>query len=81
MGVCATSWLNPLPPTHDEVYELMHQIIDPDDEWDPSTVRLRDHPLAEARAVEIAVLHTNAGMASIPTDLVMNELILLSPIH
>ena len=53
----ATIYFESFAPTYDEVNNLMHQIIGPD-EWDPLTVRLRDCPLAETRAVEIAALQT-----------------------
>ena len=45
-----TVYFESMAPTHDEVEQLMHQVIGPT-EWDPSTVRLQDKSQPTERAV------------------------------
>ena len=54
----AAIYFESFAPTHDEVEEFVHQIIGPE-EWNPQTVRMRDYPVSDRRAIEIAALRSS----------------------
>ena len=60
----STIYFNSSAPTFAEVEDHRHQIIGPE-HWDPVTVRLRDCPTSDSRAVEIAAASTRLPLASV----------------
>lgn len=57
----STVYFDSVAPTYQEVEDCPYQVIGPD-EWNPQTVMMRDYPVHDTRAVEIAALNYNSPL-------------------